>query len=172
MAFSPDVYTFWDGDIVYCDNECHSSGVERILSAYTTIYSFAIDPGTPATVYTGTGGGVFKAINGGASWSRVNFGLNGADVLAVGIDAANPSTLYAGLTGDGVFKSTNAADNWTLANSGLTNVSVYSLAIDPVTPATLYSGTSLGVFKSTQSGNSWNSHDVWRHDRVYPGVSD
>ena len=61
--------------------------------------------------------------------------------VALAIDPATPSTLYAGTDGGGVFKSTNGGAAWSAVNIGLTNTYVDALAIDPATPSTLYAGT-------------------------------
>jgi hypothetical protein len=128
-----------------------------------TIRALAIDPVTTATVYTGTGGGVFKTTDGGASWSPMNSGLTNTRVQALAIDPVTPATIYAGTYGGGVFKTTDGGANWLPMNSGLTNTNVNALAIDPVIPATIYAGTgyspyfpSIGVFKSTDGGASWS----------------
>ncbi|MFN0107511.1 MAG: SBBP repeat-containing protein [Blastocatellia bacterium] len=64
-----------------------------------TVYSLAVDPVTPGTIYAGTQfGGVFKSINGGASWSQSNPGLNNAYVRALAV-ANNPAAVYAGIFG-------------------------------------------------------------------------
>jgi photosystem II stability/assembly factor-like uncharacterized protein len=91
---------------------------------------------------------VFKSTDGGGHWSAVNTGLTITDVVALAIDPATPTTLYAGTFG-GVFKSTDGGTNWSAVNTGLTNTYVVALAIDPATPTTLYAGTNGGgVFKS------------------------
>jgi len=123
------------------------------------VQAVAIDPSTPATLYTGTeGGGVFKSTNAGTNWTAVNSGLMGARVNALAIDPSTTSTLYAGTIG-GVFKSTNGGAGWTSVSSGLTglSVNVYALAIDASTNATVYAGTLGGVFKSTNGGTSWSA---------------
>jgi len=68
------------------------------------IYTLAIDPVTPTTLYAGTwGGGVFKSANGGGNWTAVKTGLTNTYVQALVIDPATPATLYAGMEGGGVF---------------------------------------------------------------------
>jgi len=133
------------------------------------ISALAIDPLTPTTLYAGTAGGVFKSMDGGASWS----GIGLINVSALAIDPLTPTTVYAG-TGTfdmgalgGVFKSTDGGVSWN-ATGSLTGI-VWSLAIDPLTPTTVYAGTlgydsfdtepgSLGgVYKSTDGGASWNA---------------
>ncbi len=134
-------------------------------SAVTTL---AIDPTTPATLYAGTylylgrGGGVFKSVNGGRSWSAVNTGLETAyglaSVNALVIDPSTPATLYAGTYRRGVFRSVNGGGSWSAANTGLPDdfSDVSALAIDPSTPATLYAGVyNRGVFRSVDGANSW-----------------
>jgi len=117
------------------------------------VSALAIDPATPATLYAGTSGGVFKSTDGGANWSAVNTGLTATNIQALAIDPATPTTLYAGTWGGGVFKSTNGGESWSAVNTGLTNTDVRALAIDPDTPATLYAGTwGGGVFSIQQGG--------------------
>ena len=58
--------------------------------------ALAIDPATPATLYAGTYGGVFKSTDGGGNWHAVNTGLTDTPVRALAIDPATPATLYAG----------------------------------------------------------------------------
>jgi photosystem II stability/assembly factor-like uncharacterized protein len=84
-------------------------------------------------------------------------GPYGGDVMALAVNPATPSTLYAGTDGGGIFKSTDAGGTWSAVNTGLTSPNVRALAINPTTPATLYAGTvfGLGVFKSTDSGATW-----------------
>ena len=67
------------------------------------VSALAIDPATPATLYAGTSGGVFKSTDGGANWSAVNTGLTATNIQALAIDPATPTTLYAGTWGGGVF---------------------------------------------------------------------
>jgi hypothetical protein len=131
--------------------------------------AIAIDPQSPATLYAGTGGGgVFKSINGGASWSAVNTGLKngyGMDVRvaeSLAIDPQNPTTVYAG-TLDGVFKSSNGGASWSAVNKGLEVFSgayFIALAIDPKNPTTVYVGTVGGVFKSSNGGASWSAANI------------
>jgi hypothetical protein len=124
------------------------------------VYSLAIDPSTPATVYVGTyGGEVFKSTDGGGSWSAVSAGLGGAIVYSLAIDPSTPATVYAGTQGGGVFKTTNGGGSWSAVNTGLGGATVYSLAIDPSSPATVYAGTygGGGVFESIDGGGSWSA---------------
>jgi len=72
--------------------------------------------------------------------------------MALAIDPATPTTLYAGTQCSGVLKSLDGGDSWSAVNTGLTNQYVYSLAIEPTT---LYAGTNRGAFRSLNGGRSW-----------------
>src|SRR5262245_8377705 len=125
-----------------------------------SVYSLAIDPSVPTTLYSGTAlHGVFKSVDGGQSWTPVNAGLPinpNAAVNALAIDPSAPATLYAGTSTDGVFRSTDGGQSWTPVNVGLTDRSIQALAIHPSAPATLYAGSLFGgIFKSTNGGESW-----------------
>lgn len=62
-----------------------------------------------------------------------------------------------------VFKTTDGGINWSIINNNLPGISVtpMTIAIDPVYPETLYvSNGSLGVFKSTNGGDSWEQTKI------------
>ena len=126
------------------------------------IVSLVADPVSSAVVYAATsGGGVYKSVNAGATWSAASQGLTDLYVSALAIDPVHPDTLYAATASSGVFKSGNAGGSWTRAASGLESgsryVSLTALAIDPSNPSRLCVAGSGGasVFCSTDGAGSW-----------------
>jgi photosystem II stability/assembly factor-like uncharacterized protein len=133
--------------------------------------ALAIAPTAPETVYVGTGGGVFRSLNGGLSWASAGLaGQPGPDgssppaITSLVVDPRTPTTLYAGLSGrwDGgatyrrpVFKSTDGGHSWrALALRG------QPLAITPTGPPILYAAAAGSrLFRSTDAGRSWQSAD-------------
>ena len=100
------------------------------------VFALAIDPVSPSTLYAGTrDNGIFKSVDGAATWTAASNGLTETRVFAIAVDPKTPSTLYAGTNGSGVFKSTDGAATWKAA--AFTGTS-FALAIDPVTPTTVY----------------------------------
>jgi photosystem II stability/assembly factor-like uncharacterized protein len=117
------------------------------------IYSLAIDPVTPATIYAGTLiGGVFKTTDGGTSWAQLTSGpIN--QIYTLAIDPATPSTVYA--ASENIFKSSAGGSNWEEIGSGIP-YAVHALAIDPSHTSTIYAGSYGSVYRSTIGGGSWS----------------
>ena len=81
--------------------------------------------GRPKEAYFGqTGGGLWKTIDGGATWAPVTDGqINSSSVGAVAVSESNPDIVFIGMgescirgniqPGDGVYKSTDAGKTWT-----------------------------------------------------------
>ncbi len=108
-----------------------------------SVQVFAIDPGSPSTVYAGTDViGVLKSTDSGATWAPVNDGLTDLNVTSLAI-SPSAGIVYAGTAFGGVFKSTNGGSTWTSLNLGLSNLRVASLAIDDA-GRVLYAGTQGG----------------------------
>ncbi len=82
-----------------------------------------VDPHNPATVYmagsglSGGAGGIFKSLDCGATWNKVNTGkeLDGSAPWSMVIDPINPDTLYAvaGYGANGLWKTTDGGVSWT-----------------------------------------------------------
>ena len=96
----------------------------------------AIVPSIPQTLYAGSGGGthggVFKSIDGGATWALT--GLGAGWVYSIAVDPANPQNLYAGVNKEGhrgVYASTDAGATWARVTEGMGTQQVGALLVDP-----------------------------------------
>jgi len=113
--------------------------------------------------------GIYKAIDAGVNWTKMNAGLTDSCVICLAIDPGFPNVIYAG-TNKGVFKSTDAGTTWTAA--GTTGTHITSLVIDTFDTKIIYASTAgfydwkesgigkdyypgKGIFKSTDGGNNW-----------------
>ncbi|MCL4560970.1 MAG: hypothetical protein M1281_10185 [Chloroflexi bacterium] len=134
-----------------------------------TIPALAIDPSDPAIVYAGSGKGLYKTTNHGASW--VSSGLTGQAVFSLAINPQDPAMLYAG-TPDGIYQTFTGGSIWYPV--GLAGNLIYSLALDPSQPDILYAGTSAqGIFRSNDGGLTWLSDNQGLADScVYSVVVD
>jgi hypothetical protein len=131
------------------------------------VNAVAVDPTVPTTVYAGTnGGGFFKSLDGGVTWSPISTGVAnvaGTVVSGLAVDPVTPARLYAtasagvnagGFTQNGgfsVYESTDAGANWA---STPIEVLVEALAL---APGTLLAGTlDGGMWRSTDGASTWN----------------
>ena len=134
------------------------SGMQTGLDA-TFVQAIAIDPRNTATVYAGTEGyGVFKSTDAGASWTAINNGLDDRNVHALMASGGAAPALFAG-TDTLVYRSDDGGESWHPVFYNL-NGRVVSLAGDAQSPAIVYAAVlspngGAGVFKSTDSGETW-----------------
>jgi beta-propeller repeat-containing protein len=147
------------------DDKAYGVAVDAAGNAYITGETSSINfPTTSNAFQTRMGGSpIFKSTDGGSTWNAASAGLPDNSFNAFAIDPKTPATLYAGM-GDlygpgGAFKSTDGGGHWFAINNGLfasQKSRVSFLAIDPKTPSTLYALSLGAIFKTTDSGNSWN----------------
>ncbi|MGB6877687.1 MAG: hypothetical protein WBD87_16815 [Candidatus Acidiferrales bacterium] len=127
------------------------------------------------TYYMGaTGGGVWKTVNAGITWSPISdrFFKTGS-VGSIAVSESDPNIIYVGMgeaclrsnisRGDGVYKSTDAGRTW--RNIGLRDTSqIGKVLIDPSNPDLVYVAAvghpygpneQRGVFRSEDGGTTW-----------------
>lgn len=130
--------------------------------------ALVIDPSDSARIFaTGVGGGVWRSLNGGASWIPTNDLMANLAVCSLVMDPTDVNTLYAGtgegfsnmdaVRGEGIFKSTDGGFNWNKVtpNADSNYFYVNSLAIS-ADGTTLLAGTTTGIFRSPDKGGSWS----------------
>jgi hypothetical protein len=127
-----------------------SAGHDRVAAATlpgVTVQALAVDPTNAQIVYAGTTFGVYKTMDGGANWLRVDSGVQDTNVLALAIDPNAPCTIYGGVeTFSATFnwnsvliRSTNCGASWeyVFPTTALAR-SVRSLAFTNANPSTVY----------------------------------
>jgi photosystem II stability/assembly factor-like uncharacterized protein len=135
-----------------------------------TISSLVVDPNDGNIVYAATGDadgretpsiGVYKSIDGGATWAVTGLAYQLTDfryIPKLAIDPANGSNVYAATT-EGVYYTRNGGTNWTKVLPDGANFTIYrDIKLRPGTPATVYTVTDAGVFfRSVDSGLTWQA---------------
>ena len=122
--------------------------------AAAKVLALAVDPAAPATVYAGTDIGLYKTVNGGASWTSVAVSPYVTRVLCLAILPVL-GTILAGMD-DGAWRSTDGGATWThLDGVGIP----FAWAVDPGSPATVYAAGGYGANGPTQGG-AWKSTDA------------
>ncbi|HWN10271.1 MAG TPA: FG-GAP-like repeat-containing protein [Pyrinomonadaceae bacterium] len=137
-------------------------GAQIVKPAINTL---AVDPVNPATLYAATsGGGIFKSIDSGASWTQSNNGITNMTALGVIVDRTTPATVYAGVTiANDAFavklNSAGSAPEYLTSFGGSENDEARGIALDADGNAYIVGSTSstdfpvLNAFQSTY-GNS------------------
>src|SRR3989441_4295996 len=111
-----------------------------------TVQALAVDPTNAQIVYAGTTFGVYKTVDGGANWLRVDSGVQDTNVLALAIDPNAPCTIYGGVdtfstTSNSIsvlIRSTNCGTSWGYVFPFALARSVRSLAFTNANPSTVY----------------------------------
>jgi photosystem II stability/assembly factor-like uncharacterized protein len=148
-----------------------------LAAGITRVDSLAMSPADPGTLYAGTGDGVFKTVDGGASWRASNIGLRFTDpaehrdlegyIYDLQIHPDQPDTVY-GTTGccPGIaWLSTSAGAIWTPLTTPFRRAWALRLTLDPSNPGTLYGlaylRSGIWLLRSSNRGVSW-------HPLAYP----
>lgn len=154
-----------------------------------SIGDIAVSPSNPNIIYVGSGeglhrpdlaigDGMFKSIDGGASWKHI--GLNDAQQIGrVVVHASNPEIVFAAVLGHpyganemrGVYRTKDGGVSWEKVLYINENTGAIQVEFDPSNPETVYadmwehregpwengsfSGTNSGLYKSTDGGANW-----------------
>lgn len=124
-------------------------------------YRIRYSPGSPSKIHAVTSSGYWRSLDNGQTWA-LKFPGNCTDIA---INTTNPDIMYITVWNSGVYKSTNGGTNWQkLTNLPTTNVgrSSVSLCRDYpnyvyVTMTTYVADTTMGVYRSTNDGLTWQN---------------
>ena len=132
-------------------------------------------PGSPHIAYVATGGGgLWKTVNAGVSWTAIFERQNTFSIGDIALDPRNPDTIWVGTGeanprnsvsfGDGVYKSTDGGKTWT--HMGLAGTErIARIHVHPLNSNIVYVGAlghafgphaDRGVFVTTDGGKTWN----------------
>ena len=132
----------------------------------------------PYTYYVGyTGGGVYKTIDGGNSWSNISDDdFKTGSVGAIDVADSDPNVIYVGMgetdirgnlsAGDGMYRSTDAGKSWQYLGLGESRF-IGDIEIHPTNPDVVWvavmgklfgkvESEERGVYKTTDGGKTWN----------------
>ena len=214
----PNIIYVGGGEVTVRGNVSHGYGMWKSYDAGKTwtqigltdsrrIPRVRVHPHNPNIVYAAVLGhlygpnqerGVYKSIDGGASWKRVLFANEDAGAVDLVIDPGNPRVLYAstwrilrtpyslesGGEGSGLWKSTDGGESWNEITraKGLPKglIGIIGVTVSPVDSNRVWAQIEAedgGLFRSDNAGESWvRINDerklrqrAWYYTRVYAG---
>lgn len=128
------------------------------------ITAIEIAAADPKRIYVGTeNGGFFRSTDGGNTWSSnlASTTLPGHSITRLATNPTDANLLFATVANFGhphVFRSKDGGLNWEDTDKGkLPDVPHHSIAIPRSSPKTVYVCNDVGVFVSSDSGDSWMS---------------
>ncbi len=159
----------------------HGQSVSNLPVLVTgRITAVVIDSSDPDNViYLGTAqGGIWKTTDSGRNWIAKSDYAPSLSIGSITMDPMSPSILYAG-TGEGniawwenvggkhpssyygcgILKTTDGGEKWTLLggdDNEFNGASFFRLAINPLKPSTIFATTTIGLYRSTDSGEHWS----------------
>src|SRR6478735_755004 len=161
------VYAGTMGDAVYKSPDGgqhwlpHNVGLKEHVSF---VNQFVFHPALSEKIYAATTVGAFYTKDAGREWEERMNGMKEVHIVtAIAINPKDPAVLYGGTTG-GMYRSEDGATTWTKINNGLIPESelmasmalgVNAIEIDHINPDIVYAGTTKGLYRTTNKGESW-----------------
>lgn len=147
-----------------------------------------IDPSgtTDQTIFITTNdGGVWKTVDGGASWRPLTDQMFSISMGAIAMDPANPQILYAGsgnlfdgggsfTKGAGIYRSADGGITWAIVDGGFFGTIFANVGVNRIVCPTadcLLVATNQGLYRSVDGGRNFGANTPDFNDRqpVVPG---
>ncbi len=120
-----------------------------------SVYDLAFAPSRPQALYAATATGVFRSLDGGASWSYSNRGLDDSpQASSLAVDPVHPLTVYAAQNG-AVFRSPDGGAGWLRVSSSF---GVIKIVLPPRSSGVVYAMSSGALYRS----NDPNDLSTWK----------
>ena len=118
-----------------------------------SVTSLLVDPGDPDTVYAGTGSGIYRTVDGAASWAPLLASPAGFRTV-LDLDRGPGGVLYAADSDGGIHRSDDGGASWLDVSIpvSLTGSADQSVTPDPLAAGVVYAFSFHGIFKSVDGG--------------------
>lgn len=154
-------------------------------------WSVTVHPADARIVFAGTTDArIYRSDDAGASWRRLEVTLPAGvcrmgfptRMLRIALDPANPDEIYAALEVGGLVRSLDGGRSWSSCNAGLLAfaredryksrigsdtdsegmMDSHAMAISRARPGTVFLANRMGLFRSTDQGQSWQDLEIGR----------
>ena len=123
----------------------------------------AIHPQDPDVVFVGTQRGVYRSVDGGDRWERMDI-PEGRIVWSLMFHPDNPQEMYLGTEGSELYRSVDGGESWeywaTISNPNAVSMEfstrIFDLALEPPNPDVMYAALEVaGAARSFDRGKTW-----------------
>ncbi len=114
-----------------------------------TVFTVAVDPGLPQTVYAGTRTGLQVSRDGGNHWSPLRTAAEPGEVYSIAF-APGRREIFFGSSG-AIGRSIAGGESWALAPT----LAVFSILVHSKDPKMALAATRGGVFRTVDGGSRW-----------------
>lgn len=122
------------------------------------VWSLAIFPADANVIAAGTGDGIYRSADAGASWSRVSPESNEdlRPVVSLAFHPTDKNTLFAGTT-HLPWRTTDGGSTWESIHTGMIDDSdVFSIQVDAHAPESVFASACSGLYASSDNANHWS----------------
>lgn len=148
--------------------------VDRVPGGPYDTHTAATHGLAPGRVYSAAGDGYFESVDAGETWRRRVNGLGHRYLVGVAVDPADPETVvvsaaegpwtaYTPRNAEAYVYRRTAQGSWEMAMRGLPDAqgtTVSRFGTLPGDSGVVYAANNRGVYRSDDSGDSWNALDI------------
>jgi photosystem II stability/assembly factor-like uncharacterized protein len=158
-----NMYRSTDGAVTWRKISNNMTRSMPTIGYYGTITSISVSPVNNKIIWAGTDDANVQVNTGkDYEWAITNQTLPQRWVTCVYADRFDEETAYVTFSGyrfndnaSHVYKTTNLGKDWTNISGNLPDVPVNCIVQDPLSPKDLYVATDVGVFHTSDFGESW-----------------
>ncbi|MCB0637515.1 MAG: hypothetical protein KDC54_12890, partial [Lewinella sp.] len=142
----------------------HTAAARSYAPGAAHVYTVEQCPQDDQVLYAGTATtGLWKSVNGGASWQLMTADLMVNQVYAIEPSHSDCQTVFAGMLGS-IYRSTDGGINWSpTGDAGFQalDFGVRDIRMHPLFADEIWAATEAGLWRSTDGGDTW--------DQLLPG---
>ena len=136
------------GPLSVTNTSGYNPGVGRITA-------IAVEPINQQIIYVGSpGGGLWKSINAGNSWTPLGDQFDNMSIWSIEIDPTNINTVYIGNNSGDLYKSINGGSSFSLILNKTSSIT--DILINPTNTNDMYAALrNDGLYRTTDGGSNW-----------------
>jgi photosystem II stability/assembly factor-like uncharacterized protein len=147
---------WWEVHLVGSDGSIKSASAGLPGSPTEPLNALANSPQAPSRLYVGTSQGIYRSLDGGASWNPAFPAGSGSPVSAIAVDP-NDSMIVWALGTTGLTRSNDGGDHWTAVAPEHFTSGKRALAVHPSRSGVVVVSDASGIWLSVDAGVNWQN---------------